>query len=393
VPEMRCAHDDARRPGERFGGEARAADVPGAATDGLQGLLSTPFGHTAAGASVQLHTLRNRRGMTVKFLNYGGIVTEILAPDRAGRCANIVLGYGSVAEYEAVPAGRYVGALIGRYANRIAGGRFRLDGQDYRLTANEGLNALHGGARGFDRQLWRVTLAPNADGAPSAMLRHVSPDGEEGYPGKLDVTVTYTVNDADEFIIRYRATTEKTTVINLTHHGYFNLSGVAAGGAIHDHLLMVNAAAYIPVDEHRIPLAHPACVAGTPFDFQTMAAIGPRLSADHPQIQLAKGFDHNWVLTKTGNSHEPELAARVHDPVSGRILECLTSEPGLQIYTRNVAHGDEGPHGALTLETQHYPDSPNHPDFPSVVLRPDETFESTTIFRLLTDEAFHEERV
>jgi aldose 1-epimerase len=386
VPERRRADDDARRPGERFGPEA------GATKDGPEGLVSTPFGHTAAGAPVQLHTLRNRRGVTVKFLNYGGIVTEILAPDRAGRGANIVLGYGSVAEYEAAPAGRYVGALIGRYANRIAGGRFRLDGQDYCLTANEGLNALHGGTRGFDRQLWTVTLAPGADDAPTAMLRYASPHGEEGYPGNLDVTVTYTVNDANEFIIRYRATTDKATVINLTHHGYFNLSGVAAGGTIHHHFLMVNAASYIPVDDHLIPLAQPAGVAGTPFDFQTMAAIGARLSADHPQVRLVKGFDHNLVLTKTGNRHEPELAARVHDPASGRILECLTTEPGLQIYTRNVVHGGERLHGAFTLETQHYPDSPHHPDFPSVVLRPDETFESTTIFRCLTDESFHKER-
>jgi aldose 1-epimerase len=393
VTERGRADDEARRPGERFGPEARVADFPGAAKDGPEGLVSTPFGHTQAGAPVQLHTLRNRRGVTVKFLNYGGIVTEILAPDRAGREANIVLGYGSLAEYEAAPAGRYVGALIGRYANRIAGGRFRLDGQDYRLTVNEGLNALHGGTRGFDRQLWTVTLAPGADDAPTAMLRYASPDGEEGYPGNLDVTVTYTVNDANEFIIRYRAKTDKPTVINLTHHGYFNLSGGAAGAAIHNHLLMVNAASYIPVDNHLIPLAQPAGVAGTPFDFQTMAAIGARLSADHPQIRLVTGFDHNWVLTKTGNRNEPELAARVHDPASGRILECLTSEPGLQIYTRNVVHGGECPHGAFTLETQHYPDSPHHPDFPSVVLRPDETFESTTIFRLLTDETFHKERI
>lgn len=369
LAEIRRADDDARR----------------------EGLASTPFGHTAAGAPVQLHTLRNRRGVTVKFLNYGGIVTEILAPDRTGQWANIVLGYGSVAEYEA-PAGRYVGALIGRHANRIAGGRVRLDGQDYRLTANEGLNALHGGTRGFDRQLWTVTLA-NAAAASSAMLRYVSPDGDEGYPGNLDVTVTYTLNDANEFIIRYRATTDKATVINLTHHGYFNLAGVAAGKAILDHLLMVNAAAYIPVDEHRIPRAQPAGVAGTAFDFQTMSAIGARLSADHPQIRLVNGFDHNWVLTKTGNRHEPELAARVHDPASGRILECLTSEPGLQIYTRNMAHGGECPHCAFTLETQHYPDSPNHPAFPSVVLRPEETFESTTIFRFLTNESSQKEHM
>jgi aldose 1-epimerase len=381
---MRRADDDGRQPGEASGGEARTHAGPA-------GVASTPFGHTQAGAPVQLHTLRNSRGVTVKFLNYGGIVTGILAPDRAGRLADIVLGYGSVAEYEAAPAGRYVGALIGRYANRIAGGRIRLDGTDHHLTVNEGRNTLHGGTRGFDRQLWAVTLAPGTDDAPSAMLRYISPDGEEGYPGKLDVTVTYTVNDANEFIIRYQAATDKTTVINLTHHGYFNLSGVAAGSAVHDHLLMVNAATYIPVDEHRIPLAQPACVTGTPFDFRTVAALGARLSADHPQVSLVKGFDHNWVLTKTGNAHEPQLAARVHDPASGRVLECWTTEPGLQIYTRNVVHGGEWPHRAFTLETQHYPDSPNHPCFPSVVLPPGAPFESTTIFRFLTDEAFHDE--
>jgi aldose 1-epimerase len=359
--------NDGPRPGENFKAERRA---PSPAAAGHAGLES---------AAVQLHTLRSENGLTVKFLNQGGIVTEILAPDRDGRLANVVLGYGSLAEYDA-PAGRYVGALIGRYANRIAGGRFHLEGQEHRLIINDGRNTLHGGSRGFDRQLWAVTSAPHA-----AMLRYVSPDGEEGYPGTIDMTVTYTVTRGNEFIIRYCATTDQATVINLTHHGYFNLSGIAAGNRIDDHRFMVNAASYTPVDENLIPLAQLASVAGTPFDLQTETRIGPRLSSDHKQVRMVKGFDHNWVLTKSENAEEPQLAARIHDPASGRVLECLTTEPGLQIYTRNVVHGGEPRHGAFTLETQHYPDSPNRPDFPSVVLRPGAPFESMTIFRFLTE--------
>jgi aldose 1-epimerase len=379
---------DTRGEGKSEGGrpgslEARAPISAGAAHMGWQAAASLPFGRTAAGAPVRLYRLRNKSGLTVKFLNYGGIVTEILAPDRAGESANIVLGYGSVAEYES-PAGRYVGALIGRFANRIAGGRFRLEGTDHDLAVNNGRNALHGGMRGFDRQLWSVTL----DHASSATLRHVSPDGEEGYPGNLVVTVTYTLTETNEFIIRYQATTDKATVINLTHHGYFNLSG-AEGGTIQDHVLMVNAASYLAVDENLLPLAQPAGVAGTGFDFRTPTPLGQRLSSDDPQIRLVNGFDHNFVLTKTGDGSEAQLAARVHDPVSGRVLECLTTEPGLQIYTRNLVHGAEAPHGALTLETQHYPDSPNRPDFPSVVLRPGESFDSMTVFRFSTDKERH----
>lgn len=337
-----------------------------------------------AGMPVRHYTLRGQGGLAVEFLNHGGIVTEIRAPDRAGRLANVVLGYGSLDEYEA-PAGRYVGALIGRYANRIAGGRFHLDGRAHHLTRNDGDNALHGGVCGFDRRFWTVTPMRDDGDGQGATLRYVSPDGEEGYPGTLDVTVTYRVTDANEFIIRYHATTDQPTIVNLTHHGYFNLSGIAAGSGIGDHLLMVNADSYTPVDEQLIPLAGLAGVAGTPFDLRAETPIGACLSADHAQIRRAKGFDHNWVLAKTGNACVPQRAARVRDPASGRVLECLTTEPGLQIYTRNIVRGEERPHSAFTLETQHYPDSPNRPDFPSVVLRPDETFDSMTIYRFLTD--------
>jgi aldose 1-epimerase len=344
-----------------------------------------------AGMPVQCHTLRGRGGLAVEFLNQGGIVTEIRAPDRAGRLANVVLGYGSPAEYEA-PAGRYVGALIGRYANRIAGGQFHLDGRTHRLTCNDGDNALHGGACGFDRRRWTVAPMSDDGDGQGATLRYVSPEGEEGYPGTLDVTVTYKVTDANEFIIRYHATTDKPTIVNLTHHLYFNLSGIASGNGIDDHRLMVNAALYTPVDEQLIPLAGLASVTGTPFDFRTEARIGTPMSADHEQIRRARGFDHNWVLAKAGNIEGPQLAARVRDPASGRVLECLTTEPGLQIYTRNVVRGGETPHSAFTLETQHYPDSPNRPDFPSVVLRPGEAFDSVTVFRFLTDHSFAEGR-
>ena len=318
--------------------------------------------HVGAGMTVQRHTLRGTGGLAVEFLNRGGIVTEIRAPDRLGRLANVVLGYGSLAEYEAL-AGRYVGALIGRCANRIAGGQFHLDGQTHRLTCNDGDHTLHGGACGFDRRLWTVTSMRDDGDGQGAMLRYVSPEGEEGYPGTLDVTVTYKVTDANEFIIRYHATTDKPTIVNLTHHGYFNLAGIAAGNMIDDHRLMVNAASYTPVDEQMIPLAGLASVTGTPFDFRTEARIGTPMSAGHEQIRRAKGFDHNWVLVKAGNIEEPQLAARVRDPASGRVLECLTTEPGLQIYTRNIVHEGERPHSAFTLETQHYPRQPQSPGF------------------------------
>jgi aldose 1-epimerase len=332
-----------------------------------------PFGHTEAGVAVERYTLTNRQSVRVQFLSYGGIVTAIHCPDRSGKMENIVLGFPTLRDYE--PATVYFGALIGRYANRIAGGRFVLEGQEYRLAINNPPNTLHGGAKGFDRQVWEVEPR-EAQG--QAVLRYTSADGEEGYPGRLQVTVTYTLTEANEFVIRYQASTDKTTVLNLTHHGYFNLGGAMAD--IGDQIMMVNADAYTPVNAELIPLGEIAPVADTPFDFRTPTPIGARLHEPHPQLRVAKGgYDHNWVLTKTGDANKPQLAARVLDPASGRVLECFTTEPGVQIFTR--VFGLARRHDSFTLETQHFPDSPNQPAFPSTVLKPGENFDSTTIFR------------
>jgi aldose 1-epimerase len=344
---------------------------------GKVSLSVAPFGHTQAGVAVERYTLANTQGMRVEFLNYGGIVTAIHCPDRSGRMENIVLGFPTLRDYE-MP-GIYFGALIGRYANRIAEGRFVLDGKEYHLAINNPPNALHGGINGFNRQVWDAEIR-GAEG--EVVLRYTSADGEEGYPGRLQVTVSYTLTEDNEFIIRYQASTDKTTVLNLTHHGYFNLAGAAADVA--GQLLMVNADAFTPINANLIPLGENASVEGTPFDFRTPAAIGARVHDPHPQLHVAKGgYDHNWVLNKTGDPTQPQLAARVVDPASGRMLECLTTEPGVQIYTRVL--GPERRRDSFTLETQHFPDSPNQPGFPSTVLHPGENFDSTTIFRLAVD--------
>jgi len=336
----------------------------------LPRLSVEPFGHTEAGEAVERYTLANRHGVRVQFLSYGGIVTAIHCPDRAGQMENIVLGFPALRDYE--PARVYFGALIGRYANRIAGGRFVLEGEEYRLAINNPPNALHGGIKGFDRQVWKVEPR-EAEG--QAVLRYTSEDGEEGYPGRVEVMVTYTLTEANEFIIRYQASTDKTTVLNFTHHGYFNLGGATAD--IDAQIMMVNADAYTPIDATLIPLGEIAPVKDTPFDFRAPMPIGARRHDAHPQLHVAKsGYDHNWVLNKTGDASQPQLAARVRDPASGRVLECFTTEPGVQIFTRIVG----GRHDSFTLETQHFPDSPNQPAFPSTVLRPGEKFDSTTVF-------------
>ena len=313
--------------------------------------------------------------MSARVITYGATLTEVLVPDHAGAVADVVLGFDTLAGYE----GRhpYFGATVGRYANRIANGRFDLDGRTYTLATNNGPNHLHGGRVGFNRVVWTATASSDADAA-RVRLTYVSPDGEEGYPGTLTTTVTYSLSTANELRIAYEASTDKPTPVNLTNHSYWNLAGA---GQVLDHELMVAAARYTPVDAGLIPTGARVPVAGTPFDFTRPKPIRADLDATGP----TKGFDHNYVLDGDGL----RLAARVVEPASGRTMEVLTDQPGVQVYTANTLdpalvgkHGVHyGPYGALCLETQHFPDSPNQATFPSTVLRPGRTFTSTTIYR------------
>lgn len=336
------------------------------------------------GKPVDIFTL-TAAGIEVQAIDYGGIITSIKVPDRAGHLADVVLGYDSPAGYLGDPPPPYFGALIGRYGNRIAKGRFTLDGRTYTLATNNDPNHLHGGNRGFDKVMWNAETRETADGA-SVVLTRTSPDGEEGYPGNLRARVTYTVTPRGELVIDYHATTDKATPVNLTQHSYFNLAGEGSGDIL-AHELTIDADRYTPVDDTLIPTGELAAVAGTPFDFRTATAIGARIDRDDPQLKNGKGYDHNWVLNRSGSGLQ--FAARLHDPRSGRTLEIRTTEPGLQFYSGNFLDGTirgKGGHayghrGALCLETQHYPDSPNHPSFPSTILRPGQSYDSKTVFR------------
>jgi aldose 1-epimerase len=344
-----------------------------------------PFGTAPGGEAIELYTLRNWHGMQARIATYGGIVTSLTAPDRDGRYADVVLGYDSLAGY--LHKGPYFGALIGRYANRIARGRFTLDGTTYTLATNNGANSLHGGRIGFDKVVWKVADAAVTPEGPKLTLTYLSRDGEEGYPGNLSVTATYTLTEDDALELEYRATTDKDTVVNLTQHSYFNLRGAADPGDILGHLVEIRADRFTPVDEGLIPTGELRAVAGTQFDFRSPTAIGARIDAPDEQLRFAKGYDHNWVL----NSGAGELAldATVYEPRSGRVLQVLSTQPGLQFYTGNFLDGSiTGKHGvkyqfrhAFCLEPQHFPDSPNHPDFPSTVLKPGETYRNTIVFR------------
>ena len=312
-------------------------------------LSTAPFGTTAGGRPVSLTTMTSGRGLTVKFMSYGGIITQILAPDRHGQVADVVLGFPTLHDYETKSAqgGLYFGALVGRYANRIAKGRFTLDGHDYTLAINNPPNSLHGGSVGFDKKVWEVQPTATSGSSVSATLRLTSPDGEEGYPGTLAVTVTYTLRDDNSFTIHYGATTDKDTVINLTNHSYFNLAGVGAQDGVFPQVLMINADNYLPTDSTAIPLGQTAPVANTPFDFRQPTPIGARIRDSDQQLLWAHGYDHNWVLTKQGDAHTPQLAARAYDSASGRTLECLTTEPGVQLYTANFLVGAYAGNGGI----------------------------------------------
>jgi aldose 1-epimerase len=313
-----------------------------------------PFGTTPAGDPVEILTLTSAGGLELRAMTYGGIIVSLVAPDRHGRPANVVLGHDTLEAY--LQDSRYLGAIVGRYANRIAHARFTLDGVTYPLAANNGLHHLHGGLKGFDKVVWRGTPVEEDDRA-GIVLSYTSPDGEEGYPGTLDAQVTYALTDQDELIVDYRATTDKATPVNLTQHSYFNLAGA---GDILGHLLQIHADAMTPVDETLIPTGAIVPVAGSRFDFRSPIAVGSR----------GMDYDQNFVVNRSGSG--AVHAVRLVEPASGRTLDVHTTEPGLQLYT--------GARQGLCLETQHFPDSPNQPGFPSTILRPGSTYRSRTVF-------------
>ncbi len=347
------------------------------------------FGTMPDGRPVDVVTLTNAHGVEVSFIALGGIITSIRVPDRRGVFADVTLGYDTLADYLLNPP--FFGALIGRYANRIAGGRFTLDGREYHLPRNDGPNTLHAGPHGFHAVLWGVRPFERP-GEVGAALEYTSPAGEAGFPGELQTLVHYTLTDRDELVVDYHATTTEATPVNLTQHAYFNLAG-AGPGSILGHELELAAEAFTPVDATLIPTGEIRPVAGTPFDFRRPVAIGARIDASDEQLRLGSGYDHNFVLPARP-APGPELAARVRDPESGRTLQVLTTEPGIQFYSGNHLGkgGPAGKHGhayarrsGLALETQHFPDSPNHPDFPSTIVRPGEEFVSRTVFRFGVD--------
>jgi aldose 1-epimerase len=346
------------------------------------------YGRLSDGTEVDRFILANTQGMCVTVITYGGIITSLRVPDRDGRAENVVLGFDALDGY--ITASSYFGAIIGRYANRIANGRFAIDGIEYRVTANEAPNALHGGHRGFDKAAWKVEEADETPDGMHLTLSHFSADGEEGYPGNLTSSVRYTVTASNELRIEYAAETDQPTIVNLTNHSYFNLAGAGAGDVL-DHELMINADAFTPVGETLIPTGEIRPVAGTPFDFRQPTVIGARIRAVDDQIGIARGYDHNWVLRRN-DANSLSRAARAVEPRTGRVLEVHTTQPGLQFYSGNLLNGRIVGAGGLRyrqsdgfcLETQHFPDSPNHPAFPSTVLRPGQEYRTTTVFRFST---------
>jgi aldose 1-epimerase len=359
------------------------ATHPGASCCTSQSDGGKMFGCMPNGAPVKIYTLRNMNGMEAHILNYGGIVQSLKVPDRNGNIGDVVLGYDDLNNY--LTNSPYFGALIGRYGNRIAKGRFTVDGVSYQLATNNYPNSLHGGVRGFDKRIWDATPG-NSDAGPTLKLTYVSHDGEEGYPGELKVTVLYTLTADNALRIDYSATCDRDTVINLTQHSYFNLAG---HGDILGNIVYINADRFTPVDSTLIPTGELAPVEGTPLDFRTPTAVGARINQDNEQLKFGGGYDFNWVINKPMG--EMGLDARVTEPTTGRVLEVWSTEPGLQFYTGNFLNGTMTGKGgwvyqfrdALTLEPQHYPDSPNHSNFPSTELHPGETYHNTIIYKFL----------
>ena len=361
-------------------------------TANLSMISSVPFGATSSGEEVYLYTLRNRKGMEARIMTYGGIVTTLTAPDRKGYFADVVLGYDSLQGY--LKDNPYFGALIGRYGNRIAKGQFVLDGETYQLAMNNGPNSLHGGDVGFDKVVWKVAKCETTAEGPKLTLSYTSGDGEEGYPGTLFVTVAYTLGNNNELRLDYKATTTRSTVVNLTQHSYFNLRGRGACpqgncplGDILGHVVQIDADRFTPVDSTLIPSGELKFVVGTPFDFRRPTPIGARIEADDEQLKNGKGYDHNWVINRT----KPGIMrfATVYEPDTGRVLEIYSTEPGVQFYSGNFLDGTLTGKGGwvykfrngFCMEPQHFPDSPNKPQFPSTVLRPGGTYKNTFIIR------------
>jgi aldose 1-epimerase len=350
-----------------------------------------PYGVTADGIAVEEYTLTNSRGMEVKIITYGGIITSVKLPVHRGKSVNVVLGFDNLQDYEAQTT--YFGCITGRYANRIAGGKFTLNGIEYQLDLNNGPNHLHGGFKGFDKQVWEMTKEINEPKAVGIELHYLSPDGDQKYPGALDTFVTYRLTDRNEIRIDYKATNldpTLSTIVNLTNHSYWNLMGEGEGDVL-DHILKINADRYTPVDETLIPTGEIAPVAGTLFDFRKPTPVSKGIRSDDPQVVIGRGWDHNWVLRRPSfEDTRLILAASLKEPKSGRTLEIWTTEPGIQFYSGNfldgtvygTSHRAYRQGDGLALETQHFPDSPNHDNFPSTVLGPGEIYETTTIFKL-----------
>jgi aldose 1-epimerase len=348
------------------------------------GITAKHFGKLHDGRTVELFTLTNAGGMEVGIMNYGGAITVIKAPDRAGALADVTLGFDTLEGY-LQPTNPYFGALCGRVANRIANGRFKLGPVEYKLAQNNGKNSLHGGLIGFDKKLWAARILESPQG-PALELSYTSPDGEEGYPASLHTQVLYSLSDHNELKIDYFATSDRETLVNLTNHAYFNLAGEGNGNVL-GHEMQLHADCFTPIDNNLIPTGHLAPVKGTPFDFTRGQPIGLQINEDHPQLTFGLGYDHNFVINRTG--HGLAVAAKVREPKSGRTMEVYTTEPGVQLYTGNFLNQDVVGKGGKTydfrfgfcLETQHFPDAINHPHFPSIVLHPGQTYRQTTVYK------------
>lgn len=374
-----CHHDEKHKHATPIKKKPLPVDETGMNNSKHPTITKADWGTTKDGQHVDLYTLTNLAGSVAKISTYGGIVTQLRVSDRKGKLDDVVLGFDSLDKY--VAGHPYFGAIAGRVANRVAKGKFSIDGKEYALAVNNGPNSLHGGLVGFDKRVWEGS----AQGG-SLVLHYLSKDGEEGYPGNLDVTVTYTLTDANELRIDYKATTDAATILNITNHSYFNLAGEGAG-AVDDHILTLNADKYTPTDATLIPTGEIASVEGTPLDFRKPTRIGERID------QVGKsptGYDHNFVVNGEAGTLRP--AARVEEPTSGRVMEVMTTEPGVQLYTGNFLDGKligiggkpYASHHAFCLETQHYPDSVNHPAFPTTVLKPGQTYKSTTVYKFST---------
>ncbi|WP_333820772.1 aldose epimerase family protein [Ohtaekwangia sp.] len=362
--------------------QAPAADTVAVAKASV---TQAPFGKLPDGQEVSIYTLKNKNGIEMQVINYGAIVTSLKTPDKNGTLEDIVLGFDSLSTY--LKGSPFFGAIVGRYGNRIGKGKFKLDGKEYTLAQNNNGQHLHGGIKGFDKVFWNIEEVPSTEGV-ALKLTYLSKDGEEGYPGNLSVEVIYTLTDDNQWKIDYKATTDKKTIVNLTQHSYFNLTGNVKRDIL-DHQITLNADKLVPVDKVLIPTGELKDVTNTPFDFRTATAIGARINEKDQQLEFGGGYDHCWVLS---SKDSVKMAASVYEPTSGRVLEVYTTEPAIQFYCGNFLDGSLTGKGGVTykhryglcLETEHYPDSPNKPNFPSVVLNPGETYSTSTTYKFLT---------